>query len=65
MGNQGLLHGMILGLKNLSPGPKIETILGMGKGVGLRQGIHTLPKGTLKKKNGSKRWTGSLLVERK
>jgi hypothetical protein len=54
--NQGLPHGMILGLRNLSPGVEIETILGMERGVHLLQGILIrLSKGCLRRKNGCRK----------
>jgi hypothetical protein len=42
-------------LRNLNPSVEIETTLGMEKGVGLRLGIHMLPKGLLKRKNGCRK----------
>ncbi len=55
MENLELLRGTIRGLRNLNLGVGIETTLGMEKGVGLRLGIHMLPKGPLKRKNGSRK----------
>ncbi len=52
--NQGLPHEMTLVLRNPSPGVEIVTIPGMEKGADLRLGIHTLLKGSFKRKNGSR-----------
>jgi hypothetical protein len=56
MENQGPSHEMMLGLRNLSPGVEIETVLGMERGVHLLQGTPSRPtKGCHRRKNGCRK----------